>query len=60
MPVGKIFEAKVCGKDNQIGNRYRVFAYNEGYLKNFNISKTIECKEIHGKLGSSLIFPTFP
>ena len=36
VPVGKISEAKVCRKA-------------EGNLKNFNLSKNIECKEIQGK-----------
>ena len=46
VPVGKISEAKVCRKA-------------EGNLKNFNLSKNIECKEIQGKYESSLKFPAF-
>ena len=46
VPVGKISEAKVCRKA-------------EGNLKNFNLSKNIECKE-NGKSEGSLIYPTFP
>ena len=37
LPVGKIIKAKVRRKDK----RYRKFAYAEGNLKNFNISKKI-------------------